>query len=84
MRAAPVATPQKSGSLTAGVSGALNDDGVRSVATGGEMVASPKSRDGLICADDTVLITHIDGRRFLNLEQRAERGLPLRIPKYDA
>jgi hypothetical protein len=48
------------------------------------MVAKPKSRDGLIRADDTVVITHIDGRRFLNLEQRAERGLPLRIPKYDA
>ena len=35
------------------------------------------------CSDDTILITHIDGRRFLNLEQRAERGLPSHIPKYD-
>jgi hypothetical protein len=30
-----------------------------------------------------ILIAHIDGRRFLNLEQRAARGLPEHIPKYD-
>mmetsp|Transcript_69048 Transcript_69048/g.174014 ORF Transcript_69048/g.174014 Transcript_69048/m.174014 type:complete len:756 (-) Transcript_69048:94-2361(-) len=34
-------------------------------------------------ASDQVLITHVDGRRFVNLEQRAARGLPQHIPKYD-
>jgi hypothetical protein len=34
-------------------------------------------------AADAIVITHIDGRRFLNMEQRSERGLPAHIPKYD-
>jgi hypothetical protein len=84
MRAAPVASLAESDPMDASASDALDDRGERLVATRGEIMASRKSRDGLICSDDTVLITHIDGRRFLNLEQRAERGLPAHIPKYDA
>ena len=33
---------------------------------------------------DRVLIAHIDGRRFLSVEQRAALGYPSHSPKYDA
>lgn len=74
MRAAPVPTSADSDSISADASGVVDSCEAR----------TPRPRDNVSCGDDVVVITHIDGRRFPNPEQREERGLPAHIPKYDA
>jgi hypothetical protein len=74
MRAAPVPASADSDSISADASGVVDSCEAR----------TPRPRDNVSCGDDVVVITHIDGRRFPNPEQREERGLPAHIPKYDA
>lgn len=85
MRAAPVITsPGSMDSMSVGACSIVDEHGKKTMAMHEKTASRPRCRDGLRCGDDTVLITHLDGRRFLNLEQRVERGLPTHIPKYDA
>ena len=89
MRASPVATSVDSDVIRADAPDLIDSCEVRTPATRENAMvptatAGPRPRDNVSCGDDVVLITHVDGRRFPNPEQREKRGLPAHIPKYDA